>query len=222
MLGMIHKKYSIKIIFLCLVGIFSSTDLFAQPSLPGRSNVHFYAAIYAYDAGPFSLPKDTHSYAGFMAVDHSTGRVVERFAISWLPIDANVRAIDVVEPGRNFPLDETMNIALANHYQVTKLGPKEVTPRLFELARNQWGRLERATRDGSIGYLLLDGISRFAPRPSVNCIHAVSDLAGVLRTGLKSGRSGSVAIDEYFTPFYVSQNVHPIVQQMFIDFEHGR
>jgi hypothetical protein len=185
-------------------------------------DLHYYLSIYSHDDGVLNLPRNAHSFAGFMAFDQATGQVIERFAISWLPLDGSVCAFGGIERGRNFTLSATFSAARSRRLDIMRFGPREIGLDFFLRAKSQWQKFEQATFDGSILYKAIDSDLRFrAEYPVVNCMHAVAGIIGELEFGRLRGRLASSEIDRFFAEYYLSFSAPAQVFQAFLNFENG-
>jgi hypothetical protein len=207
-----------------IVGIFFLTTVVSRAATAETSNptIRYYLSIYSYDDGVLNLPRNAHTFAGFIAYDHANQTVIERFSISWLPSVGTVSLFGPIERGRNYTVPETFQIAWRRQLDILRFGPHEVGVEFFQLARNQWARLEQATIDGSILYKAVDGDLRYrSDYPVINCMHAVSGIIGDLEMGRLRGRSGSSRIDGYFSPFYLETEIPDVVFKSFLAYERG-
>ena len=119
-------------------------------------------------------PRKAHTFAAYFRVNGEGARMR---TISWLPADYAKTLRTSVSggpvPGRNFSLDETLELASAAGVRVTVWGPYEVTPRLYHIA------LARAAELESGRYRFVANDKGYRERGvAINCMHAVSDLSG--------------------------------------------
>lgn len=158
-------------------------------SLNGR----YFMVVFGYQTIP-NRAVDSHTFAAFYEgrdLEWGGGRAPA--TISWLPATGIVRPLGR-ERGRNFSLDETLAIARSRGYEVRAWGPYEITPSLYRAAL---GRI-RVLESGRLLYKMIDG--PFSPR-AVNCISAVSDIAGPLHTGTDWGFAASGRVAAHFAPW---------------------
>jgi hypothetical protein len=151
----------------------------------------------------------THSFALFVrAVTDEDCRphVVESFPISWLPQSMEVRVGRLhPEPGWNLDIPRTLDWALKDGQRVSRWGPFQVTPELYQRALRQKNHLE----SGAVRYKTLD--TGFPTRHVSNCIHALADIhheAPRLRLGTPTwGQAGSYFITLSLGRFIVDPRV---------------
>jgi hypothetical protein len=176
-----------------------------------------YMAVYGYQsAGLFPLPRDTHTFAVFI---RATGEDLETaelddFTISWLPKDGIIGFGEGVKPGRNYSLEETLDIAAQQRYVVQRTPIRQISPALFELAQQRKAALDAGSVTDQVEYRMIDSprgrqrILAGLPGGFTNCIHAVSDAfvqnGQLLLTGTAHGFSASDAVYNYLSRFVIS------------------
>lgn len=214
---------------------------FALPSplepapVPGdaaaTARVRFYAVIYSYQSpGLLRLPrrtsllnppKRTHTWARFLRTEGDFARgPLAIFDISWLAADTHIGIIQEfvqrTEHGMNFSHAATLAIARRDKNEFRRTPLLEISPALYQAAWNRKEKLDRASRDHSIRYEMIDSQRSRSeailgtPGASLNCVHAISDAivdeygAPKLRSGLARGYDAGSELTEYFWPFVVS------------------
>lgn len=111
--------------------------------------------------------------------------VVEQVDISWCPVKRSARLIISEVPGKNKSLKETLKDA--HKSQRFSYWLMKTDRSFYEAALRQKETLKR--------YRFIDGSSR--PK-GVNCIHAVSDVAGHLNTGSVVGIDAGKLVADHF------------------------
>lgn len=169
---------------LLLAGLFSASS-FAE-SYGGR----YFVAFFSYD-GPGHRAVDSHTFATFL-----DGTEIERGyrgappTISWLPADGIVRPVGVYA-GRNFTLEETLQIARDRGYTVQTFGPFEISRPTYQAALAQI----RYLQSGAERYKMVAGPLGLR---GLNCIHAVSNVVGPLVTGTNYGAPATQMVANHF------------------------
>ncbi|WP_149114405.1 hypothetical protein [Limnoglobus roseus] len=115
-------------------------------------------------------PNYAHTFATF-ARQAAEGGPLESHTISWLPTEFPIRVQALrPQPGRNYGLEETLQIAQRDGARVSLWGPYEIEPELYRRAMKQIRLLE----SGKVQYKANDTFYR---NDTVsNCIHAVSKI----------------------------------------------
>lgn len=171
----------------------------------------YYVVVFGAQRPVLKAPRYSHSFATFVRVTPDGG--VETATISWLPVTGMVRPLSPrPEPGRNFSLEETLQLCAANRMEVAAWGPYQIEPSLWEAALVQKARLD----SGAVLYKAYDNGS---PDGSVsNCIHAVAFMARepgqtrpyVVVAPANWGESGSYWVALTLRPWYVEPcRTHP-------------
>lgn len=156
----------------CLV-LLPVTSAIARAQVPA-----YTLTVFGYQRGV----RHSHTWAVF---SKNTGPG-QRVCISWGPAE-RWRLFGGAVPGRNRGEAETLEEARRQGAEVASWGPYPIDAETFYVARSQAAIL--AT--GKVLYRALDGGSR----PwALNCIHAVSDVGGPLRTGTLYGHRASAAV----------------------------
>lgn len=154
-----------------------------------------YVITFSYQ-NAFNRPNKSHTAATFFLVE--ADRVVDQVDISWLPQSnyfvgrsgAEVPTLRQV-PGANYALAQSFDFAERLGEALLRFGPYETTLSLFDRAKAQRRRLN----SGAIDYKMLDRGSR--PQ-GLNCIHAVTDVAGFTSTGVLRGADASAFVIDHF------------------------
>lgn len=180
-----------KSLFVAVVTLIAASQSFAA-SYSGR----YYAVIFGYQGTP-NRAVDSHTFASFLTGDElDRGDVYEPATISWLPRTGVVRPLRR-EPGRNFSLSETIQIARNNRYEVRAYGPFEITADLYRRAIRQIRYLE----SGAVDYKMIPGP---LAGNSINCIMAVSQVGGPFSTGTEWGFSASAMVTQHLSRWMVN------------------
>ena len=148
-----------------------------DPSIPKVEEYHVVVLAYGTTATA------SHVFATWTrSLDKE---VVEQVDISWCPVRRSARLIISEVPGKNKSLKETLKDAhKANRFSYWLM---KTDRSFYEAALRQRETLKR--------YRFIDNSSR--PK-GVNCIHAVSDVAGYLETGSVVGiDAGKLAADHF-------------------------
>jgi hypothetical protein len=163
-------------------------------------------AVFGSQRPGLNRAKYTHSFAVFVRV---TGegcpagpRLVEVFAISWLPVDGSVELrLLLPQPGVNLDLYKTLQLVQAEGERVSMWGPYRIQPELYRRAVGQRAWLER----GGVRYKAVD--TGFPAGQVSNCIHAVMDLDGesgqLRRLSPGWGKSASYHIIRRLLPWVI-------------------
>ena len=172
-----------------------------NPSRPQASAVHFFVTLFATETR-INFPATSHSFATFVAIKND--RIVEEVTISWIPAPGYFRRNYslprfLTVPGKNYTvLDET--VSLYEDHEFTVHGALEVTPELFMRAKNRIKYLD----SGAAEYkgLILSEIDRESSLDNMpaklECIHAISDIAGPLKTGIDHGNRATRDVMRHF------------------------
>jgi hypothetical protein len=154
------------------------TAVVLAASTAGAARAHeaYFMAVFGSQRPNVNRPRHTHCFAVFVKVTGEAcpdgPHATESFAISWLAADGVVKMRRLTpESGRNFDLDETMQVMLAQGAGVSMWGPYCIQKELYDRAAAQRAHLE----SGAVRYKAVD-TGRRSARVS-NCMHAVSDLA---------------------------------------------
>ena len=150
-----------------------------QPAAAPVCQDVYYVVVFGAQRPGLKAARYSHSFATFVHL--APGGGLEAFTISWLPRSARVKPLfPVPERGRNFTLQETLQLCQANRTEVACWGPYQVHPDLWHRARWQKGRLE----GGQVLYKAYDAGS---PDGQVsNCLHAVEYMARVPGSGSRT------------------------------------
>lgn len=155
--------------------------------------------------GALNLPASAHSFASFYSPDDIERSTPDPLTLSWLPATGIVRNF-LSEPGKNFSLSETLRIAHQRRARVAAYGPYEIKPELYRKASQRIDYL----KSGALAFRMVNGSCR-----ACNCIAALSEIGGHLRTGLKHGFSATEAIAEHLASWiYAYPKVHEDVANL--------
>ncbi len=136
----------------------------------------YYVIVFGAESKP-PRPKYSHSWAVFVrfpgcapcgppALDAGPP---EWFTISWLPCKVELTPnVPFSEPGRNFDLPTTFNIASSHCEEVTGFGPYQIDGQLYCRAWKHKQKLE----SGEVRYKTID--FTYNPNRVSNCIHALT------------------------------------------------
>ena len=136
----------------------------------------FYVVVFGAEAKP-PRPKLSHSFATFVRIPGcdpcgspgADAGPVEWFTISWMPCKIDLTPnVPFSEPGHNFTLEESFDIARDHCEYVTGFGPYQIKGELYRLAQKHWRKLER----GEVRYKTID--TTYNPNRVSNCIHALT------------------------------------------------
>ncbi|QDU62110.1 GDSL-like Lipase/Acylhydrolase [Planctomycetes bacterium Pan216] len=156
----------------------------------------YYLLVFGSYSGDSNLISKSHTFATFIKA--TTDReLVEAHTISWVPVD---RVVDPLRakpvPGENLDLAKTLEWCQKVQARVSLWGPFVIDPVLYRKAVK---RVEHLA-DSSVRYVVLDQSLR-RHHSAYNCIHAVSDLGGHLRTYSKRGAEASSMVVDHFRPW---------------------
>lgn len=130
----------------------------------------YYVMIFGAQRPVLKDPRHSHSFATFVRL--GADGAAEYFTISWLSLDGRVRPFELhAEPGRNWTLEETLQLCRENRMEVCNFGPYQIQPDLWRRAVEQKQWLE----SGNVRYKPMDEGSRDGTVS--NCIHAISYMA---------------------------------------------
>jgi hypothetical protein len=136
----------------------------------------YYVVVFGAESRP-QRPKFSHSFATFVHIPGGCpcgppvpdAGLAEWFTISWLPCKIELTPnVPFSEPGRNFDLPSSMEIAYAHCEEVTAFGPYQIEKELYCRALQH----KRLLESGDVRYKLID--TTFNPRRVSNCIHALT------------------------------------------------
>jgi hypothetical protein len=180
----------------------------ANPAASAEPIHRHFMIIYSFQ-NRINTPHGAHVFATFVESDLSpSGHDVAHFeahTLSWLPVMEDSRFLRLrPEPGRNFSLAETLQLAESRGLSLMRWGPFEIADSLYLAAIDRIKFLETGAAD----YIVRDTFYRKAVYAkasggAINCIHAVSDLGGFIRTGLAHGFSAARRVYEHLQQFVV-------------------
>lgn len=163
-------------------------------SVTALANTRYVMVVFGYQGTP-DLARSSHTFATFARIDD--GALTEETTISWLPARGyfgpqyTMPPLATV-PGHNYTMDET--IYMAGQQAILYWGPFDVTPDLYERARERAWFLAQGTTSYKM-FVLREKLRIPAlynrPGGTINCIMGVSDLGGYLDTGNNWGYTAS-------------------------------
>jgi hypothetical protein len=169
---------------------------------------HHYMIVFAYQ-GPLNITVKSHTFASFLKDSDLEGGIVpsEIPTISWLPVSTVINRL-AFQPGHNFNLPQTVQVALRERLRIYYWGPFEITDQLYAAAMNRIQFLNT----NQLAYKMIDGAERPDLDPwnrgsAINCIHALSDIGGWLSTGFRHGIAASEAVVAHLSPAIVNPQV---------------
>jgi hypothetical protein len=169
-----------------------------------RADDRYYLLVFGAQRMP-PEPNYSHSFALFIHAGDNGAAALEGHYISWLPRTLKLNAAALhPEPGGNLPIFPTLHWALANSMRVSLWGPYEIKRELYDKAVAQQALLE----SGKIKYKLIDACQ--FPDEVLNCIHAISGVAGGLRfrtTIFSWGETASYQLTRHFQPWIIKKDV---------------
>ena len=192
-----------------------------------HSRPRYFLVPFAFQDDHNSLGK-AHTFATFERVVGRGSRALSEFTISWLPADfAQNTALSLMgstRPGHDFTLDETLAFARELDVRVVCWGPYEITPDLYRAGVDRLAEL----RSGAIDYVENDHGHR-ARGEAINCMRAVSDLAGdresfggFLNTGIGVwGIKGTRHVLEHLAKHGSAWFVDPVDLDGYVDVPSG-
>lgn len=172
----------IRTLLVCYVMICGSSSVKADD---------YYCMLFSHQNQGNPRPRCSHTWASFLKTTECKG-IIEEFTISWIP-KGRMNVFGNKVRGRNRTLHESVISAKNRRFVVDMWGPYKIKESYYKKAKRQFNRLNTSGL-----YKALDRHSRFHKRQAVNCIHAVSDIGGILRTRTLFGRCATEAIVYYF------------------------
>lgn len=171
---------------------------------------HFMIVYGFQDA--INTPRNSHTFATFLesSWSESTGDFtgIQVHTISWYPASMEIRIFRLLpEAGVNLELAETLDLVASLGVSVMRWGPVEISEDLYHTALRQIDFLQ----SGAVGYIAEDSFRRNAaysrePGGALNCIHAVSDIGGFLRTGVSRGFEATRFVFAFLNPDFLSSS----------------
>lgn len=186
---------------------------FAASAASAKSGTHFYMVMFGAE-GMVNQPTTSHTFATFVREDNDV--LTQELTISWMPAIGyfsanNSMPLLRIVPGRNYTLDET--VSLATNRRVGFWGPYEVSPQLYAAAQNRVAYLSSGATSYKmmilVSHHLRDNPLRNLPGGAVNCIMALSDIAGYLDTGSSWGLGASSQVLSFFSPYLLDNIMSP-------------
>ncbi len=157
-----------------------------------RAGEFYYVTLFGAQRTP-NNPDFSHTFATFVRAsgdgpDSKAYLVEDCFTLSWLPATGIIRILALrPETGRNFTLEETLDVAIARGERVSMWGPYRIDERLYYDAVRRYSELE----GGEVLYKAID--SGYPTDRVINCIHAVSTALGGARPRVLSPGYGDTA-----------------------------
>jgi hypothetical protein len=169
-------------------------EVSARMREPGSESRRWFFVLYAYES-PTNDPAQSHVFASYIEATGAGARDQRWTSISWIPATfyQDHKLCFYHGPGESCaPVDgtsystrETLEFSAADHHRVAVWGPYEVTSELHRL-----GVERRADLDADrYRYIVVDYGYRERGE-AFNCMHAVSDIGGVLESYGGYGDSG--------------------------------
>lgn len=190
-----------------IITVFFFGLMITSPVSAELNNRHFMIVYGFQDA--INTPRNSHTFATFLesSWSESTGDFtgIQVHTISWYPASMEIRIFRLLpEAGVNLELAETLNLAASLGVSVIRWGPVEISEDLYHTALRQIDFLQ----SGAVDYIAEDSLRRNAaysrePGGAFNCIHAVSDIGGFLRTGVSRGFEATHLVFEFLNPSFV-------------------
>lgn len=167
----------------------------------------YYLLMFSYQRIP-NNPDYSHTFATFVrATWEGPGPCADQAhlevqTISWLPVTGVVRTLArEPEPGRNYTLDETLQMAVKDEARISLWGPFSIEKELYCRALKRIAFLN----SGRLAYKAND--SGYEAQEVSNCIHGVTGLIDNQRIRLGSPGWGDVA------SFVVLQRLRPWIRE---------
>jgi hypothetical protein len=136
----------------------------------------------------------SHTFASFYKGDDLSRGMIKPTTISWLPATGVIDPF-ASDPGHNFTLAQTLEMACRLDREVKSWGPYEIEPTLYQRAVKR----VRLLNSGRVQYSMIDT----APR-TMNCIDAAGDLTPTpLDTGIAWGFVASNAVVQHLSPYFI-------------------
>ena len=136
----------------------------------------YYVVVFGAESKP-QRPKFSHSWATFVRIPGGCpcgppapdAGLPEWFTISWMACKVELTPnVPFSEPGRNFDLPTSLDIAIRHCEEVTAFGPYQIEKELYCRAARQ----KRYLESGDMRYKTID--TTHNPRRVSNCIHALT------------------------------------------------
>lgn len=171
-----------------------STSLGAEPA-SHRSALrgHYFVMVWGFQ-GQDNDVVHSHTFASFYKGDDLSKGIIKPVTISWLPATGVIDPF-AAEPGHNFTLAQTLEMACRLNREVKSWGPYAIEPALYQRAVKR----VRLLNSGRVQYSMIDT----APR-TMNCIDAAGDLTPTpLDTGIAWGFVASDAVVQHLSPYFI-------------------
>jgi hypothetical protein len=193
-----------------ILGLLASTCFFFFASSAAQAGQAFFIVMLAFQNVP-NNPRSTHSFASYVRVTWDGCGPMEGplsldvKTISWLPESTILKPFAILgEPGHNFSLKDTIQIAQRDGARVSLWGPYEIQEELFNRASERVAELE----SGQVRYIMLDTGHRTSR--ACNCIHGISAIDRRTRLRIPSpewGEDASFVILERQASWIVSRDI---------------
>jgi len=196
----LRTLWAIVALFLAVENVAAQERSGSPPPEPDRGagkQTRYYLCVFAYQTEPPRV-QFSHTFATFVKSD---GDSFEAHTISWLPRSLDIRVLRRFgEPGANFGLKETLEVAAGVGARIYEWGPFEIKPELYKRALRQIDTLN----SGRILYKAVD--ANWRGNGASNCIHAVADVdtdRGFLKVGREYGAAASAMVAEHLSPWFI-------------------
>jgi hypothetical protein len=177
-----------------------------MPDCERMSDSKTYVTVFGYQS-KLNFPRLAHTFAVF---SRKNAGQWEHCTISWMPKRGRVSLFRLPEPGANWSLKKSLEVAKSSRLTIRRWGPYLTTPELFELAQAQKRQLD----SGEVKYQALDWPLRGSGGVK-NCMHAVTDIVprkAAARTWFARGFRGSRRALSFLRPWLIdSSGSHPEV-----------
>lgn len=184
--------------------------LFSALAEAQTKSEHYFYSLFAYDKYQ-SVHLEPHIFAHFFKIDH--GQYTDGFTISWLPKTQKVHFFSrASEPGHNFSLLETLQLAKANHLKIWQWGATEIDSDFYEKALTQKNLLE----SDSYQYQAITWFSQ----DTMNCTEAVASIEPGLpfKIGITAGYAAGEKLFKHFSVHYLPGSLS--LQQLIPELEN--
>lgn len=154
---------------------------------------HYFLVAWGYQGSDNDVVQ-SHTFVSFYKGDDLAKGVVNPSTISWLPASGVVEPLGS-EPGHNFTLAQTLQMACRKGRQVKSWGPYEIEPALYQRALKR----VRLLKSGRIRYSMID-----TTPGAMNCIDAAGDITPApFDSGIAWGFVASERVVHHLAPYFV-------------------
>lgn len=171
-----------------------------------------YMIVFSAEKVPYR-PTGAHTFAALVQIEPGPDgnlTVVACDSLSWLPASGKIRGLALKpEPGRNVPLNETLDDAVVERRQICVWGPYLVKPELAEMFRARVTRVESSFRYKAASFL--------SPLDVCDCTRSIEEMVGPRRyIGVYGyGAAASSVVVQRCSPWFVKPDcTHPDVIQL--------